>query len=53
LPELLSMNCLMAGMVPVMVVAFAIHPALREPSQSEFWFVMLWPFWSDLAPRIR
>lgn len=39
-PELLSMNCLMAGMVPVMVMAFAISPAMREPSRPGFWFIM-------------
>lgn len=39
-PELLSMNCLMAGMVPVMVLATASIPASRDPSRPAFWFVM-------------
>ena len=37
-PELLSMNCLMAGMVPV---AWAMKaPASRDPSGPTFWFIM-------------
>jgi len=39
-PELLSMNCLMAGMVPVMTLAFANTPASRDPSAPAFWFIM-------------
>lgn len=39
-PELLSMNCLMAGMVPVMTLAMANIPASRDPSGPAFWFVM-------------
>lgn len=39
-PELLSMNCLMAGMVPVATVARAAIPASRHPSEPSFWFVM-------------
>jgi Domain of unknown function (DUF4396) len=39
-PELLSMNCLMAGMVPVMVLATAGIPAGRDPSGPAFWFIM-------------
>ncbi|MGB8378009.1 MAG: DUF4396 domain-containing protein [Rhodanobacteraceae bacterium] len=39
-PELLSMNCLMAGMVPVMTVAMAHVPASHDPSAPAFWFVM-------------
>ena len=39
-PELLSMNCLMAGMVPVMTLAMKAVPASVEPSRPEFWFVM-------------
>jgi hypothetical protein len=39
-PELLSMNCLMAGMVPVMTLAFASSPASRDPSKPSFWFIM-------------
>jgi hypothetical protein len=40
LPELLSMNCLMAGMVPVMTLTFASSPASRDPSKPSFWFIM-------------
>lgn len=40
LPELLSMNCLMAGMVPVATLAMKSVPASRDPSGPEFWFVM-------------
>ncbi len=39
-PELLSMNCLMAGMVPVMILAMKAAPPSRDPSRPEFWFVM-------------
>jgi len=39
-PELLSMNCLMAGMVPVMTVAMKSVPASGDPSGPAFWFVM-------------
>ncbi len=39
-PELLSMNFLMAGMVPVMTLAMKAAPASMEPSRPEFWFVM-------------
>ena len=39
-PELLSMNCLMAGMVPVMILAKKAVPASHDPSAPEFWFVM-------------
>jgi hypothetical protein len=39
-PELLSMNCLMAGMVPVMALGTASAPASRDPSGSAFWFIM-------------
>lgn len=39
-PELLSMNCLMAGMVPVMTLAMKAVPAGHDPSRPEFWFVM-------------
>jgi hypothetical protein len=39
-PELLSMNLLMAGMVPVvMILKSHIAPA-SEPTRPEFWFVM-------------
>ncbi|MHB8500252.1 MAG: DUF4396 domain-containing protein [Candidatus Acidiferrales bacterium] len=40
LPELLSMNCLMAGMVPVMTLAMKSVPASHNPSGPEFWFIM-------------
>ena len=39
-PELLSMNCLMAGMVPVMILAKKAVPVSHDPSAPEFWFVM-------------
>ncbi len=39
-PELLSMNCLMAGMVPVMTWAIKTVPAGRDPSNPAFWFIM-------------
>lgn len=39
-PELLSMNCLMAGMVPVMALAKAGIPVSRDPSGPAFWFIM-------------
>ncbi len=39
-PELLSMNCLMAGMVPVMTLAMASTPGSRDPSEPAFWFFM-------------
>ena len=39
-PELLSMNCLMAGMVPVMTLAMKNVPRGRDPSGTTFWFIM-------------
>lgn len=39
-PELLSMNCLMAGMVPVMTWAMKRTPMAHEPAGPAFWFVM-------------
>ena len=39
-PELLSMNCLMAGMVPVMTLAMKSAPASHDPSRPAFWFIM-------------
>ena len=39
-PELLSMNCLMAGMVPVMTLAMTSTPASHDPSAPSFWFIM-------------
>jgi len=40
LPELLSMNCLMAGMVPTMILAKNSFPASGDPFGPAFWFVM-------------
>ncbi len=40
IPELLSMNCLMAGMVPTMMLAMNHVPASHDPSEPAFWFVM-------------
>ena len=39
-PELLSMNCLMAGMVPVKTLAMKSAPGSHEPSRPAFWFIM-------------
>ena len=39
-PELLSMNCLMAGMVPAMTVVEESNAASRDPSGPSFWFIM-------------
>lgn len=39
-PELLSMNVLMAGMVPTMMVSMAYIPGAHEPTGPAFWFVM-------------
>jgi hypothetical protein len=36
--ELLSMNCLMGGMLPVSVLAFAGNAAAHDPSEPLFWF---------------
>ncbi|HEU0154719.1 MAG TPA: DUF4396 domain-containing protein [Stellaceae bacterium] len=38
--ELLSMNLLMAGMVPVMMALKMLVPAAAEPTRPAFWFVM-------------
>ena len=38
--ELLSMNCLMGGMLPVSALAFAGDPAAHDPSEPLFWFRM-------------
>lgn len=40
IPEFLSMNCLMAGMVPVMTVVMAHFPDSHNLSSPAFWFVM-------------
>ena len=34
------MNCLMAGMVPLMTLGMASTPANRDPSAPAFWFIM-------------
>src|SRR5580700_6927167 len=39
-PELLSMNLLMAGMVPTVMTLRAIIPAANDPATPQFWFVM-------------
>jgi hypothetical protein len=39
-PELLSMNCLMAGMVPAMTLAMKSAPGSHNPSGPAFWFIM-------------
>jgi hypothetical protein len=40
LPELLSMNLLMAGMVPAVMILKARIPTATDPATPEFWFVM-------------
>ncbi len=40
LPEWLSMNAIMAGMIPVMVVLMARIPAAMGPAHPGFWWVM-------------
>lgn len=40
LPEFLSMNCLMAGMVPIMIVVIPLMPNGHNPIHPEFWFGM-------------
>jgi hypothetical protein len=40
IPELLSMNCLMAGMIPVAVVWKAHDSVAMSPLSPVFWFVM-------------
>lgn len=39
-PELLSMNALMGGMVLVMTIAMAAAPGSHDPRSAAFWFVM-------------
>jgi hypothetical protein len=36
--ELLSMNCLMGGMMPVAAIAFAATAGAHDPSRPLFWF---------------
>jgi hypothetical protein len=38
--ELVSMNCLMAGMIPVATLAFMGNPAAHDPAEPLFWFRM-------------
>jgi hypothetical protein len=38
--ELLSMNCLMGGMLPVSAIAFASNDAAHDPTEPLFWFRM-------------
>ena len=38
--ELLSMNCLMGGMLPVSALAFQDNPDAHDPTQPLFWFRM-------------
>src|SRR6185436_3180608 len=40
IPELLSMNFLMAGMVPTVMVLRRVVPATNDPLTPNFWFVM-------------
>lgn len=40
IPELLSMNCLMGGMVPVMALAWRAVPEAHDPTHGLFWFRM-------------
>ncbi len=40
IPELLSMNCLMGGMIPVMVLDWRAVPEAHDPTHGLFWFRM-------------
>jgi hypothetical protein len=40
IPELLSMNLLMAGMVPSVMILRAQIPSASDPNMPSFWFVM-------------
>lgn len=40
LPELISMNYLMAAMVVVMTIGMHLIPQSNDPTTAEFWFVM-------------
>jgi hypothetical protein len=40
IPELTSMNCLMAGMIPVAMVFKARVPGSTSPASPAFWFIM-------------
>ena len=38
--ETMSMNCVMAGMLPTMIVLASFWPTSTEPTTAEFWFRM-------------
>lgn len=40
IPELLSMNCLMAAMVPISSIAKSYVPGSESPLSPAFWFIM-------------
>jgi hypothetical protein len=39
-PELLSMNLLMAGMIPTVMILRTLIPSAADPTTASFWFVM-------------
>ncbi len=49
LPEWLSMNALMGGMVAVMAIATRSFPGAAHPSRPEFWFAMSMSLTSGFA----
>jgi len=40
IPELTSMNCLMAGMIPVAIIFKSQVPGSANPASPAFWFIM-------------
>lgn len=40
IPEFLSMNCLMTGMLPIMTTMMANIAGSEDPRRPSFWFVM-------------
>jgi hypothetical protein len=52
-PELLSMNLLMAGMVPTVMTLKAHIQSAKDPTTPNFWFVMSMAFWSVSSSPIR
>ena len=40
IPELTSMKCLMAGMIPVAMISKARVPGSANPASPAFWFIM-------------
>jgi hypothetical protein len=40
IPELTSMNCLMAGMIPVAIIFKSQVPGSASPASPAFWFIM-------------